>query len=90
MPYLNFLQSIFNEYSYCQNIMKKYFNKNLIMSIEEEEQFEKTNICWICNKLIKNDKVRDHCHITGKYRGAAHWNCNINMKISKKITYNIS
>ena len=45
------------------------------MSIEEEDQFEKTEICWIYNKLIENDKVRDHCHITGKYRGAAHWNC---------------
>ena len=35
--------------------------------------------------MIENDKVRDHCHITGKYRGPAHWNCNINMKISKKL-----
>ena len=43
-----FIQSIFDEYSYCKNIMKKHFNKNLIMSVEEEEQFEKTNICWIC------------------------------------------
>ena len=31
------------------------------------------------------DKVRDHCHITGNYRGAAYWNCNINLKISKKL-----
>ena len=77
-----FIQSIFSEYSYCKSIMKKHFNKNLIMSIEEEEQFEKTEICWICNKLIENDnKVSDHCHITGKYRGAAHWNCNINLPI---------
>ena len=44
------------------------------MSIEEEEQFENTEICWVCNKLIENDKVRDHCHITGKYRDVAHWN----------------
>ena len=65
--------------------MKKHFNKNLIISAEEEEQFEKMKICWLCNKLIENDKVRDHCHITGKYRGAAHWNCNINLKISKKL-----
>ena len=66
--------------------MKKYFNKDLIMSVEDEEQFERTEICWICNKLIENDnKVRDHCHITGKYRSAAHWNCNINLKISKKL-----
>ena len=81
-----YIQSIFNEYCYCKNIMKIHFNKNVIMSLEEGKQFEKAEICWICNKLIENDnKVRDHCHITGKYRGAAHWNCNINMKISKKI-----
>ena len=66
--------------------MRKLFNKNLIMSVEEEEQFERSNICWICNKLIENeDKVRDHCHIIGKYREAAHWNCNINLKVSKKL-----
>ena len=29
--------------------------------------------------------MRDHCHITGKYRGAAHWSSNINLKISKKV-----
>ena len=45
------------------------------------------NICWICSKLIENsdDKVRDHCHISGKYRGAAHWCCNINLKVSRKV-----
>ena len=80
-----FIQSIFNEYSYCRSIMKKHFNKNLIMSVEEEEQFEKTEICWLCNKLIDDNKIRDHCDITGKYREAAHWDCNINLKISKKI-----
>ena len=58
-----FIQSIFNEYSYCKNIMKRHFDKNLIMSIEEEELFEKTNICWMCNKFIENNKVRDHCDI---------------------------
>ena len=79
------IQSIFNEYFYCKSIMKKHFNKNLIMSVEEKQQFENTEICWICNKLIENDKVRDHCHITGKYRRAAHWICNVNMKISKKL-----
>ena len=70
---LKFIQSIFNEYSYYRNITKNHFNENLIMSVEEEEQFEKTEICSICNKLIENDnEVRDRCHITGKYRGAAH------------------
>ena len=32
-----------------------------------------------------DQKVRDHCHISGKYRGASHWSCNINLKLSKKV-----
>ena len=53
----------------------------------EEERFQLTNTYWICNKLfdVSDNKVRDHCHITGKYRGAAHWSCNVNFKITKKV-----
>ena len=60
--------------------MKKCFCRNLIM-IAQEERFEQNNIYWICGKLfdISDEKVRDHCHISGKYRGAAHWSCNINL-----------
>ena len=66
--------------------MKKHFNKNLIMS-EEEEQFQSSNTCWICEKLIDDDdeKVRDHCHVTGKFRGTAHWSCSINLQLNKKV-----
>ena len=41
--------------------MNKYFNKNLIMSEEEEHLFKQSNSCWVCKKLIDNDeeKVRD-------------------------------
>ena len=44
------------------------------MSEEEEHSFQQSKSCWICKKLIVNDeeKVRDHCHVTGKFRGAAH------------------
>ena len=82
-----FIRLILNEYNYCRKIMKKYFCKNLIMSVEENERFEMTNICWICGGLIENtdNKVRDHCHINGKYRGAAHCSCNINLKITQKV-----
>ena len=63
---------------YCKKVAKKHFNKNLIMSKEEEEQFQSSNACLICEKLIDDDdeKVRDYCHITRKFRGAAHWSCN--------------
>ena len=67
--------------------MKRHFNKNLITSAEEEERFQLANSCWICDKLfdVVDDKVRDHCHITRKYRGAAHRSCYINLNLSKKI-----
>ena len=58
------------------------------MSAEENERFEMSNICWISNKLfeIGDEKVRDHCHISGKYGGAAHWNCNIRtLKLVKRF-----
>ena len=67
--------------------MNKHFNKNLIMSEEEEHLFQQSNSCWICKKLIDNDeeKVRDHCHVTGKFRGAIHRKCNINFQLTKNI-----
>ena len=67
-------------------MIKRHFGKTLIMSAEEEERFQLTNICWICDKLfdVGDDKVRDNCQMTGKYRGAAHWSSNINVELSKK------
>ena len=56
-----FIEAILKVHQYCKKVMKKYFNKNLIMS-EEEKQFQSSNICWICEILIDDDdeKVRDH------------------------------
>ena len=66
--------------------MKKYFDKNLIMNEEEEYLFQQSNSCSICRNFIDNDydeKVKDHCHVTGKFRGPAHRSCNIGMKLTK-------
>ena len=54
---------------------------------EKEEQFHLSNTCWLCEKLIEDDdeKVRDHCHITRNFRGAARWSCNINLQLTKKV-----
>ena len=81
-----FIKTIFKEYEHCKKVMKKYFNKNLVIT-EEEDQYQSSNTCWICKKLIDHDreKIRDHCHVTGKSRGAAHWICNINLQLTKKI-----
>ena len=73
--------------NYCQKIKKKHFNKNLVMPAEDEERFQSSSKYWICNKLfdVGDNKVRDHDHITGKYRGPAHWSCNINLKLAKNV-----
>ena len=73
-------------YKYCKKVMNKHFNKNLIISEEEEHLLQQSNSCRICKILVDNDeeKVRDHCHITGKFRGPVHWNCN-NLKLTKNV-----
>ena len=49
------------------------------MTKQEEEDFKNNNICIFCEKPILSDKVRDLCHLTGKYRGPAHNTCNTNV-----------
>ena len=53
--------------------------KDIIMTQEDEENYKNINICRFCEKEIIFDKVRDHCHLTGKYRGPAHNTCNLNV-----------
>ena len=67
---------------------KKYFNKELVIAKEGDEYSKNSNKCWICDDYyIDNDvKVRDHCHITGKYRDSAHRGCNINVKLNHKMS----
>ena len=59
---------------------------------KEERNHNKQKVCHICRKEFNTDhnnkkyhKVRDHCHYTGKYRGAAHDICNLRYKTSKEI-----
>ena len=68
-----FIKAIFKEYQYYKIVTKK--------------QFRSGNTCWICEKLIdhEDEKVRDHCHVTSKFRGAAHCSCNINLQLTKKV-----
>ena len=53
----------------------------LKLTKQEQISFDKAEICHICRKELLTDKgvdkVRDHCHFTGKYRGAAHNSCNL-------------
>ena len=55
--------------------------KPLIMTEQNTEDHKNDTHCWICEQRIKKIKVRDHCHFTGEYRGAAHKSCNLKLKI---------
>ena len=45
------MKAILKEHQYCKKVVEKHFNKNLIMS--EEEEFQSSSTCWICeNSLI--------------------------------------
>ena len=67
--------------------MKKHFSKELVMSKEDNEDFENSAKCWICdNVYIDGDvKVRDHCYISGSCRDSAHRGCNVTVKLNHKI-----
>ena len=57
---------------------------------KEEKIHNNQKVCYICKKEFhtidkKHHKVRDHRHYSGKYRGAAHNNCNLRYKMPKEI-----
>ena len=52
-------------------------SKPLKLTKDDQKLFNKSKICHICEKELKDDKVRDHCHFTGQFRGAAHNKCNL-------------
>ena len=59
--------------------------EKMIFTKEDEKQFNKISDCWICGEPLNNDKVRDHCHYTGRYRGPAHNSCNLKYRKPKFI-----
>ena len=82
-----FLEAMLKEVKYCKNTYKNYFNQPMNLTKTDEENFRLASVCHICNKYFteKDKKVRDHCHISGKFRGAAHNNCNRNFRLTDKI-----
>ena len=69
-----------------ENKMSFYFKiskKDIIVTEENEEDFKNNNTSQFCEKKFESDKVGDHFHLTGKYRGPAHNICLINVTQDK-------
>ena len=94
---LNYYRSEDCMTKFCKNLREhatkiiNYEKKDMIpLTKKEEENYNNQKVCYICKKEFdksdkKHYKVRDHCHYTGKYRGAVHNICNLRYKIPKEI-----
>ena len=78
-----FMEKMLEEVEYCKAVIKKHFNKPLVMTEVDEHHFKTMDGCHICGEKYtdKDVRVRDHCHITGKFRGSAHQWCNLKLRI---------
>ena len=70
-----FLEQVLQE----QQEIKKLLDKNepMIMTEMDKKQFAEATHCALCSLPLNGDKVRDHSHLTGKYRHAMHMTCNL-------------
>ena len=78
---LKFFQTLSEFVREIQNEFKT--PKNMEFGRENVSHFNNAKICWICEKEFSKEdkKVRDHCHFTGKFRGAAHHSCNVKFRV---------
>ena len=79
-----FMECMLEEVKYCKDIIKKQFNKPLKMTENDKKQFKKADKCHICDKKYtdKDVRVRDYCHVTGKFRVSTHQDCNLKLRVN--------
>ena len=94
---LNYYRGKYCMKKFCKDLREhatkiiNYEKKDMIpLTKKEEENYNNQKVCYICKKEFdksdkKHHKVRDHCHYSGKYRGAAHNICNLRYEIPKEI-----
>ncbi|CAB4023910.1 Hypothetical predicted protein [Paramuricea clavata] len=82
---LVFLKTVLIESLRCREMVNSIFKKKMVITPEEEAEFWKARNCSICGNDLGEDRVRDHDHVTGMYRGAAHNICNLKYRITWKV-----
>lgn len=79
-----FLEYLGEDITNIHKILKEPIPMTSLTSYEQKS-FDDSKYCFLCDQLLFDDKVRDHCHLTGKYRGAAHSYCNLQYCVPKFI-----
>ena len=77
------MEKMFEEVEYCKAVVKKRFNKPLVMTEDDKQCFRTMGGCHICGEKYndKDVRIRHHCQITGKFRCLAHQECNLKLRI---------
>ena len=55
----------------------------MIITIHDKLVYDNLTLCHICNEELREDRVRDHCHLSGKFRGDAREVCDIKYMVPK-------
>ena len=63
-------------------------SEDIIMTEADAEDYRNENVCRFCENGIISNKIRDQCHLTGKYRGPAHNKCKNIFTQNNVILYN--
>ncbi|KAK3753831.1 hypothetical protein RRG08_006222 [Elysia crispata] len=80
----HFLRALQVEERGIQKVLAK--PQDMRMTRADWESHRTASSCHVCEKPLEGDSVKDHCHITGRYRGAAHSACNLKLRLSPKTT----
>ncbi|GBN67380.1 hypothetical protein AVEN_149573-1 [Araneus ventricosus] len=80
---IEFLKNLIGEEEWILPKIRKV--KPMVFTPVDQQNFQAAVNCWVCEKPLQEDRVRDHDHLTGLYRGAAHNNCNLNFQIGTHI-----
>ena len=82
----DFINNRIEENKFCSDVMKKHFNKELLLTKEDNKISNNSTKCSICDNNFINNVVivRYYCHITGKYRGSAHSVGHVDHKLNHK------
>ena len=78
-----FMRQMLDLQGRCMDYLFDY--QRLVMTLNDERNFARAFECYICHRPFNQDKVRDHDHLTGKYRGAAHERCNLILRKTYKV-----
>jgi hypothetical protein len=80
----HFLRALQEEESKIKRVLAN--PKAMRMTPEDRQAYNAAMSCHVCEKPLEGDSVRDHCHITGRFRGAAHNACNLKLRLNSKTT----